>query len=122
VSREPTGILRSEPLLRWKDRRSLGLARNVLSEDSVLDGSDRENNTFTHYKHAAAEYIYEKEGDLRAILRLDNPMSNRVEPFDCSLHMLTFRLQACTSRHRDTFRFNIPVRKAETINITISIL
>ena len=82
------------------DRHSLGsrFVGDVFGKGFVLNSSDGESHTLAQDKCLAAEDVNEKERKLRAIVRLNNSVTCSVKIFDSSLHMFTFRLQACTSR------------------------
>ena len=71
----------------------VGPVGNVFGEDSVLNSADGENHTLTQLKFPAAENIYEKKGDLRAVCRLDNPVPSLVKTLDRSLQLVSLGLK-----------------------------
>jgi hypothetical protein len=71
------------------DRWPVGHEGNIFREDLVGNPSDGENHTLTEDRYFAAEDICEKEGQLCAVRRLDNPMSSGAKTSDCSLQRVS---------------------------------
>jgi hypothetical protein len=74
-------------------RLVIGLVKNLFSKGFVMDPSNGETYVLTQGKYPAAKNIYENEWKLRAVFRLDNPMSRWREAFDCLLHTLSSALK-----------------------------
>ena len=58
-----------------------------------MDPSNGETYVLTQGKYPAADNIHEKKWKLRAVFRLDDPMSRWREAFDCSLHAFSSALK-----------------------------